>query len=1136
MKQKATFDRALLGAAASVLVLASISSTAASAAEDRQPAPAFRSWTDAAGKHTVKATFLGVRDDKVRLKKENGDEVEVPLAKLSEADREAVKTLMGQTPPPKPKEDDEDPFATPAKTEKAPTVQDMAAKVGKGIVFVSTRDRLGAKRALGSGFVIDASGLVATNYHVIKDASSATVRFRDKTEVEVAGYRALDRQHDLAILQLKDPPKDLLALNLQPPGVVKQGDAVVAIGHPGGFEFTVANGIVSAIRKTKEMPDEIRANLGADPDCRWLQITAPSAPGSSGGPLLSSQGDVAGVVAMVVPSQSIGFAIHCEHLADLKKRLSDKPLPLPVPGSFQGPGVSEPAVLEELDKLRRAQEEFKLKLQSVVDNDKREEIAKSENPVPQFMGKFRKLAEGKPGTRLEFEALVTMVRLANDESQGLDEELRWALGRLLQNHSGAEHLGGLMVELCRKPRPEVQAFMRDVVAKSPHRHAKALGCVALGLALGADPRTCGRNEEECVAALDRAVTEFGDVEMGSKPLKEFIAPLLAEKKWLAIGRPAQDIEGKDSAGQSFRLSEYRGKVVLLDFWVDWCPYCRQMYPHERMLLKEHGEKSFAILGVNCEDPERQQRVEAGGAVTWRSWSDGQGGPIARNWNVSGYPTLYLLDPRGKIRSKGNLRGELLTANVKNLVQEAESGLQNDLIESCAVWNYLDDKAADKGWREHAFDDSRWKSGRALFGFGHGDEATAVHFCGKPTANHTTVYFRRQFQVKDPAAVPALTMGLCASDGVAVYLNGREVLRRNLAPAAGDTGVATADDKGLLCQYSELDPKLLRAGANLMAVEVHRRNHLKGTLRFDLALSGQKRRPVEATSASPEKEKSARPQEPSPGKKLVERLPNAKRLASNVATTSWSPDGNRLIVGKMPYGAGLQVLTVKDGKGSLEPLLPTGKDPAWSPSEGRWIAFVEGDRSSINGTVCLMDADGKNLRKVAQGAFPVWAKDGKTLFFCDSAEKKLKSVDAGSPELKVVEVAAMPWSHCPSVAPDGQRISFTAEGELRIVPRGSDKPSLAVKLPTAGHFFHSWSPDSKQIALGSAYGKSAEELGLWVFDIETKKYREVARGPFTMPAWSADGKKLAFDLRMARRHETWVIETKDLDALPWKDAP
>jgi WD40 repeat protein len=263
------------------------------------------------------------------------------------------------------------------------------------------------------------------------------------------------------------------------------------------------------------------------------------------------------------------------------------------------------------------------------------------------------------------------------------------------------------------------------------------------------------------------------------------------------------------------------------------------------------------------------------------------------------------------------------------------------------------------------------------------------------------------------------------------------------------------------------------------------------------------------------------------KELTKRVPSARKLASGAAVSSWSPDDNRLVVGKMPFGAGLQIVDLRSG--AITPLLDYGKDPAWAPREGRWIAFVEGDSSAAKETLCLVEPTGKNLRKVAPGDFPVWLADGKTLFFHCWDDKKIKSLDASSADLKVTDVCDMPSSHYPSVSPDGERIAYAAGDDLHILERKTGAESFTKALPRPGFFLHSWSPDGKRIALGSYWGDPAVESGLWILDLETKKYVEVARGPFTMPAWSPDGSKLSFDLRGgdAYGYEVWVIDTKDV---------
>ena len=95
-----------------------------------------------------------------------------------------------------------------------------------------------------------------------------------------------------------------------------------------------------------------------------------------------------------------------------------------------------------------------------------------------------------------------------------------------------------------------------------------------------------------------------------------------------------------------------------------------MYPHERSLVKRMKDKPFALLGVNSDSKERLQDVIKRENISWRSWWDGgsTGGPIARAWNVRGWPTIYVLDHKGVIRYKG-VRGEAMDKAVDALLAE-----------------------------------------------------------------------------------------------------------------------------------------------------------------------------------------------------------------------------------------------------------------------------------------------------------------------------------------------------------------------------------------------------------------------------------------------------------------------------------
>ena len=96
-----------------------------------------------------------------------------------------------------------------------------------------------------------------------------------------------------------------------------------------------------------------------------------------------------------------------------------------------------------------------------------------------------------------------------------------------------------------------------------------------------------------------------------------------------------------------------------------------MYPHERSLVKRLADKPFALVGINSDDDrdELKKTLEKE-SITWPSWFDGgTSGPIAKKWNVSGWPTLYVLDHRGVIRFKGHLSEKALDEAVDGLLEE-----------------------------------------------------------------------------------------------------------------------------------------------------------------------------------------------------------------------------------------------------------------------------------------------------------------------------------------------------------------------------------------------------------------------------------------------------------------------------------
>ena len=109
-----------------------------------------------------------------------------------------------------------------------------------------------------------------------------------------------------------------------------------------------------------------------------------------------------------------------------------------------------------------------------------------------------------------------------------------------------------------------------------------------------------------------------------------------------------------------KLSEFRGKVVLLDFGShEHCGGCELVYPRLRSTLDRLRGRPFVILGINNHDHrDALKQAIAKGEITWRCWWDGDKldgpGPITTSWNVRGYPTFFLIDHQGVIRSKADL--------------------------------------------------------------------------------------------------------------------------------------------------------------------------------------------------------------------------------------------------------------------------------------------------------------------------------------------------------------------------------------------------------------------------------------------------------------------------------------------------
>lgn len=159
------------------------------------------------------------------------------------------------------------------------------------------------QRSLGSGVIVDASGLVVTNVHVIEGADQVKVSLSDKREFE-AEILLKDSRTDLAVLRLKDTKEKFPTLDFTNSDELLVGDVVLAIGNPFGVGQTVTHGIISALARTQ---------VGITDYQFFIQTDAAINPGNSGGALVDVNGKLAGINTAIYSrsggSQGIGFAI-----------------------------------------------------------------------------------------------------------------------------------------------------------------------------------------------------------------------------------------------------------------------------------------------------------------------------------------------------------------------------------------------------------------------------------------------------------------------------------------------------------------------------------------------------------------------------------------------------------------------------------------------------------------------------------------------------------------------------------------------------------------------------------------------------------------------------------------------------------
>jgi RNA polymerase sigma factor (sigma-70 family) len=320
-------------------------------------------------------------------------------------------------------------------------------------------------------------------------------------------------------------------------------------------------------------------------------------------------------------------------------------------------------------------------------------------PKPEFAGRFLKLAQTYPDEPLAIDALQWAFQL-----RVVGAQQKEALDLIRKHLISSKRIGVLCEMMVHFVHPDAAVeILRTVLEKNTDRRVRAVACSSLGRLLqdqaeqarlvaadqtnrtrkvyeerfgqeyvnklrASDPNKTIREAEKY---FERVLADYADVKVDDTLVSDRARAALFEIRHLRLDSLAPEIAGQDIDGRAFLLSEYRGKVVVLVFWGHWCGPCRAMYPIERDLVKKYTGRPFALLGVNSDENRAKVKdLMRKGDVTWRAWWDGQQGPIARKWNVSAWPTVYVLDAQGVIRAR-NVEKDHLETTVQALLKELE---------------------------------------------------------------------------------------------------------------------------------------------------------------------------------------------------------------------------------------------------------------------------------------------------------------------------------------------------------------------------------------------------------------------------------------------------------------------------------
>ena len=343
-------------------------------------------------------------------------------------------------------------------------------------------------------------------------------------------------------------------------------------------------------------------------------------------------------------------------------------------------------------QVKEKRQELQKALQEAKTDEEKKEINKklllvinpTDGPGPAYSLKFLALAK----ENAKDPAALESIKMAMQTSGGpFLKDGSWAkiLDEVRAHHLNDPEIRTVVRQLGGGAFDDAsEKLLRDIASKNTDRKTQAYAYKAIASSKDAAVRAADQIQQ------NKDVRENVEERLG----KEFVAKVIADADKnrqaaeearkilkdryadvfpdLSVGKAAPEVVSKDINGEVARLSALKGKVVVLDIWATWCGPCRAMIPHERDMVEKLKDKPFVLVSISA-DAEKQTLTDflAKEKMPWTHWWNGSDGGIIEDWEVTHYPTIYVLDAKGVIRFK-EIRGKALEEAVEGLLKEAET--------------------------------------------------------------------------------------------------------------------------------------------------------------------------------------------------------------------------------------------------------------------------------------------------------------------------------------------------------------------------------------------------------------------------------------------------------------------------------